>query len=775
MSSAAPGKPSQASSDQGNRIGQELSGSQEKVVPLPSALSPPKPTAVAPRLPAAKIRRIERPTSQSARPERPAHNPGAPLPPEARKPGALPEGQGGSIIDFNPAIPACFVDPYTIEAMRVLGIVDSDIQYPSDWTLNTYSRDPEFREIARKELCARVDELIAAIKEKRNSLRQANTARRDSPPAAEGRSSPPTNPFLEEHARKVAVIEKREVQTVLIDLLVKAEARKSIDIRNEVERRRRAALERKQQDAFERGEQRRLAQVAAGAQRIAALQAQREKEIEEREKLAKQRDRERIKRFQEEIQKMADTRAEKATRVQEQLAKAHEAQRAEIEARRLEAAEKDRRVEEARRRHEDGVAAKRREFAVKEQQRLANSIEARRKADEEFELAAQEYRRKEAEFAARHADLTKLRHEKAAESVRSYDANLNRAKQNREEFNSCAQAKSKGSVQECDEKITSIEKQKAVHDRERARQALIERIRREQRGSTASRLERQRNAGRQDRNAKLDEHFRRIEQTASETASMREMAIAKRAKLDIELDNVMAQMEALKMREKDDTAFMRQIALEHGIDFNDLLQRIEERKRRPLPKLPEPGERPAKATKTGLPPVPQDKASESANRIALPGIGLDRESPRSLNTQSEESIRHPPIDRSGPPDDGSPQVANGRNSRAIGDGFARVSSQERLFDGDSEPGRQSRAWPPATDFESSQHDGASQSGQLRDNRERDLDDDFEVSRGQSQELTADFEEAPLQQDGIAPDDPADEDFDDEKNELGENPEDDFED
>jgi hypothetical protein len=111
-------------------------------IPHTGAVALPRPpsTASGQRRSKVQVRRVERTVSEPSRAERPPHNPGAPLPPEARQPAALPEGQGGSIADFNPSLPPCFTDPYTLEAMRLLGIVEGDLQYPSDVALNTYSR-----------------------------------------------------------------------------------------------------------------------------------------------------------------------------------------------------------------------------------------------------------------------------------------------------------------------------------------------------------------------------------------------------------------------------------------------------------------------------------------------------------------------------------------------------------------------------------------------------------------------------------------------------------
>lgn len=80
------------------------------------------------------------------------------------------KSQGGSITNFNPSFPPKFTDQFTIEAMRQLGIVECDIVYPSEATLNLYSHDNEIRKIARRDKVNQVDHLISQIKERRNKL-----------------------------------------------------------------------------------------------------------------------------------------------------------------------------------------------------------------------------------------------------------------------------------------------------------------------------------------------------------------------------------------------------------------------------------------------------------------------------------------------------------------------------------------------------------------------------------------------------------------------------
>jgi hypothetical protein len=466
--------------------------------------------------------------------------------------------------------------------MRILGLLESDIQYPSEATLNLYSRDPEFRKMVRNALCSHVDELVTRVKAKRDSLKKSKSL-----PQKQSKSDiSGTSRFLEEEARKIALAERREIQGTLVDWMVRVEINRETAEREERERQRLRArdaelekkrkqsqkahqekirqleklehdkqqLEKEQREKYlekelqtqqrleeekakkEKSvgvdERRRIEQAAAAARRLEELYAKRAEEIEKREKEAERREVLWRERAADKQKKLAEIRMRRRAELEEQLRRAREEKEAEIEARRLAAEERMMKADEAHSRAEDIIAARRRQMALKIETKSAQSLVVRQQLEEQ-----------------------------KVETARVL-------------------------VQEDEEKHAEFQKQREVQERDRLRQALVQRLRREKRASTALIAERQREAEKVDAKVKFDLQLKRIEAHSHAIATMRAAAVVKKKRMETGMEDSFRKIAAMQSGSRDNSAFIREVAETYGLDVDKLRERVDQRRRlRSLPKL----------------------------------------------------------------------------------------------------------------------------------------------------------------------------------------------
>ena len=606
-----------------------------KVVDRPIRTKPVKDTVVPRRQPMRKSDPVRRP-STAASAERP------PRPPQMRPSTVIhrdtkdaPE-QGASIMTYNPALPARFRDPLTIEAMRRLGIIVSDIQYPSEATLNLYSHDPEFRSMARKELCAQVDELVEQVKEKREELRrQAEEERNERKEKKRTRSPKEANEFLAAEQRRIdrmAEEQRRDMENMLIGALLHGEENKAEEERQkkqaQLAKEREAAADKRRKDEMEaklrrqqeleryeeerrkkedqerirmeedmkrrqkrveeerskkkknaaEEEKKRLDKIENAARKIALMQEEKKKEYERKDQEAQKREVARQKKLKEEQKRLASIREQRQAYMEDLLQRTRLAQLEQIEKRRKEAEEKDKRSEVVLKRCEESLASKLKDMAEREQKKAKIAVEVRQKKAEEWQENAKSIQDREKRAVVRIQEMEKQKKEQYDESRRSYDEGVARRQDEMKKQLELQHEKSRELVKQQDERLVEIQKQRDLQERKRAKQAMMDRLIREKRKSAAFRAERQREAEKQDVKVKYDAHIRRIEENAQSREQARAIVAIQKKKLGLQREELIRQMEAFRMKKGDDELYVKQIAANFGINFDDLKKKIEERK-----------------------------------------------------------------------------------------------------------------------------------------------------------------------------------------------------
>ena len=135
-------------------------------------------------------------------------------------------------MNFNPNLPPHFTETKTLKAMHMLGISENELMYPTSAQLNMYSKDPELRDLAKRECQKTVDQLIEQVKEKRKELIEAERKQvQERKQAKETRSSeaPKEEAYIEMEKSRIGKMEmrqKRDVENMIIDVLIKQEEQK---------------------------------------------------------------------------------------------------------------------------------------------------------------------------------------------------------------------------------------------------------------------------------------------------------------------------------------------------------------------------------------------------------------------------------------------------------------------------------------------------------------------------------------------------------------------
>ena len=688
-----------------------------------------------------------------------------------------PVEQGTSIMTYNPALPARFRDPFTIEAMRLLGILVSDIEYPSEATLKMYSHDPEFRSIARKELCAQVDELIEQIKQKREQLRkqakeQKSARTNQTRPASPSKEE---NGFLEAEQKRLdrmSDVQRRDMENILLGVMIKSEEAKADELKREREAqiakereaaaaklkkdvleakmRRQQELERHQEEMrkkqeeerirmeedakrrekiveeermkkkrnAEEEEKKRLEKIENAARNLAQIQEERRKEYEKKDQEAQKREIARQKKLEEEQKRMAEIREQRKAYMEDLIRRTRLAQLEQIEKRRKEAEEKDKKSENILKRHEESLVAKRKEIAEREEKKAKVAVEVRQKIAEEWRESAKAVQEKEIRAAIRVQEVERKKKEKCEESRRSFDETLLKKQDEKRKQQEIQNEKNRELTKQQDERLVEIQKQRDLQERQRAKQAMIDRLARERKKSAAFRAERQREAEKLEVKVRYDAHIRRIEENAQTREHARAIAAMHQKKLGLQREEMVKQLDAFRMKKGDDELFVRQVAANFGINFEDLKRKLEERKMRKspslLPSLPELAPVPNGQEKGNTRPVSAERGDQNTVKTRqVPNTGKENANRRKDPPEDKKMERN----GSAKSKDSFEKKSNEQNKRSndsFGDDFEKKSNKQKesapndkrlngskdSFGDDFESEKKSNATLGSDDFES---------------------------------------------------------------------------
>lgn len=121
-------------------------------------------------------------------------------------------------------------DPYVIAAAEKLGISFSDLEYPTESDINTYTHNSEFRSYVRTRLCDQVDNLINQINQESESLKK--DAKRPNTVPSNSREAPGGMSYYsieEERLNRAEDRNRKEIEQLIIQSLIQQHQQEKMD------------------------------------------------------------------------------------------------------------------------------------------------------------------------------------------------------------------------------------------------------------------------------------------------------------------------------------------------------------------------------------------------------------------------------------------------------------------------------------------------------------------------------------------------------------------
>jgi hypothetical protein len=578
--------------------------------------------------------------------------------------------QGHSILRFNPNLPPRFTEQKTLQAMHLLGIIDSDLMYPSESTLNTYSKDPELREIARRECQRTVDDLISRIRRKRKELIRAESEE------TEDTSTPMEVPssagFLEQEQKridKIIIRQKRDVESLLLGILTRSEEEKEelerqkreqelerqrelaiqekhriemesriareADLRRQEEERRKKAeedrrrelererlrqerlekeMERRKQEALEE-DRKRLEKAEAARRHLEEIEEKKREDSAMKQAELERREARRLKHLAEETERLREIREQRQAYLQEQLEKAKTQQLELLERKREAAALRDQKADEQLKKFAKERETKQKEFAEREAAKVERSQECKKSIEEQFREKARQLQLRELAATVKFRQIEEAKLKKLKEAREAYENNSSSMQVKFMKIKE-AEAERNSQIQEAFQKREAeMIRMSQRREKERAKTAVVQRIERERKTAAAARAERQRSAEKEVVNEKFARKLKRI---ADAQALREHMRIeTDRAKLQLEQKKLSLNSRLSAIRSKGmDENLMRQLASEFDLDLGELKERVRERRAKRA-KYQSGAVSELGVERSALPPLKEGRSKRPSSSVAV--------------------------------------------------------------------------------------------------------------------------------------------------------------
>lgn len=336
--------------------------------------------------------------------------------------------QGDSILNFNPYKPPEFTEQYTLDALNQLGISASDLQYPSNEEISSRATSKRLLRIIRQKEYKKRDELIEAVKQKREEIISELQSNSDSPLVSNDingllfddissvtTESPPSslNPAVKRAIDEALISKREENRKMRLQRIQEEKARREAERRIAAEEREKQIIDQTEQSRRDRLQN---AYIIGVAREIKILSAREHlKEIESsREKEQRQKEEERIMREYAVRQRLLEERKREEEKMAEKRQKQNEIKmknqnmRIQMQQRLEQSVEEKNHVAQQRLREvleQKRLEAK--ETAEKRQRRAERAAELRKKREEE-NLAKAQLLAEKAEERARKADHEKV-------------------------------------------------------------------------------------------------------------------------------------------------------------------------------------------------------------------------------------------------------------------------------------------------------------------------------------------------------------------------------
>ena len=521
-----------------------------------------------------------------------------------------------------------FKDQYTRKAAENLGFIESDLRYPTDAELNTYTRNPKLRPLVQKQLYAEVDRRLEELREERHRIREAEKANSARIQARGGQPMMSQRSMEEERLSRAEQRTRREVEQLIVESLMQrmdvermnqlaefeaqkkrehAEAVRLQQIKEREETRKRQQQFEEKKKEQERKNQQIRKQEEEKERKYREMKMQQDKELKQKAIEEEKQRQERYQQTQELLKKLEmDRKAKLSQKIQ--VMEEREQKRKEQKEKELELAKKIR-DEENRRRldimkrivgnkkkilNEMRKKASEREEKIQEALKKletdrAGQIAAQKKINEE-KLSRQKKFREErdklrSQEAARVMEKDELATKRLREMQQAYLEQQIKAQKGDNEFQRKMQAKEEHlkKLQEEKRKETEeamarkqqrVEQAKSRMQEEREKQGLLERLDREKKSYTSIRQRRKDEAKKRELEVRYNEKLRRIEDLEKQKQALLYETLKRQNEARMHRQVVQEKVrQDIRKTSGTNMDELRRLAQEYSLDYEQLWQR----------------------------------------------------------------------------------------------------------------------------------------------------------------------------------------------------------
>lgn len=541
--------------------------------------------------------------------------------------------QGNSILDFNPELPPNFTEYYTVQAMRKLGVSPNELRYPDESTLNEYSHNPRIRQVAYRTLKAEIDQLVGDVKNMRERIINEEKENQGNQNAQViNDSDDQLFVTAQEKMEKMKNQQKKEVESVLLNMLLAQKQEKEARLRaeKELERLRKRELELKQKSVEEEEKRRRKKEEkekreqerqqkeaqALAAARDAELQKQLKLEEEKRQKALQMAEEEkqkqekaeqirkhlvemeekkkqetlerqkqqaereliRQKKLEEQQKQQEELRLQKQQYIEEQQRRIKEQNEMEMEQRTRDAKAKQEKVERKLREFEMKRERERIEALERDQKKAEQFEQVKKKKDEERQRRAEIIRKQSEEADKRYRQMELAKQEKMNNAMMGYSEQTAKIQQKMAMIKKQKEEQNEAKLRAYREQEEKMQRQQQQAEEERMMKAVELRLQREKKAAAAHRAELRRAAEKEALKEQFNQKLARIEAIQRDKQKYREMSAQKRQEIEAEKAQIIEQINALKAIDPEKAPqAMNQLAKQFNINLEELQERLERR------------------------------------------------------------------------------------------------------------------------------------------------------------------------------------------------------